>query len=342
MPRPLRIDIPDGLYHVTRRGLERRAIVRDDADRQKWTDLLDTVATRHRWRVLAYALMGNHSHLYVRTPDANLSAGMHDLNSGYATAFNCRHGRVGPLFQGRFKAIVVERAAHDWELTRYVHLNPVRAGLAERPEAYRWGSCRFYLSSRGAPDWLAWEDVLREHGRTLRAARRRYRAFLAEGIASPPRSPLRDVVASTLLGSPAFIARMREWLEGRVPDREVPAERALRQRVSSEEIEAAVCEVFGVPVEQLHVRGRWGNEARAMAIHLCRRWTALSLAAIGDRFGGVGYAAVSRTARHTAERLTRDRRLAKRAARCERSLGMAEKWKIKNRGRDRPYGRPPA
>ena len=223
--------------------------------------------------MLAWALMDNHFHLFVRTPDGDLSAGMHDLNSGYVTGFNRRHGRVGPLLQGRFKAVLVERAAHDWELTRYVHLNPVRAGVVERPEAYRWGSCRFYRSSRGAPPWLAWEEVLVQHGRTLRAARRAYGEFLAEGLTAPLESPMEAVVASTLLGSEGFVARMREWLERRVPDPEVPAERALRARVGFAAVEAAVCSVFGVEPETLTARGRWRNDPRSVAIYLCRKWT---------------------------------------------------------------------
>src|SRR5512136_660169 len=125
MARPLRIDIPDGVYHVTSRGLERRKIVLDDRDRRKWLELLGEGATRRRWRVFAWALLDNHFHLFLRTPDADLSAGMHDLNSGYVSVFNRRHKRCGPLLQGRFKGILVERAAHDWELSRYVHLNPV-------------------------------------------------------------------------------------------------------------------------------------------------------------------------------------------------------------------------
>jgi REP element-mobilizing transposase RayT len=115
MARPLRLEFPGAVYHVTSRGIERRAIVRDDRDRARWLDLLDTVATRRRWQVYAFALMGNHLHLFLRTPNANLSAGMHDLNSGYATGFNRRHRRVGPLCQGRFKALRPEPSVEDIE-----------------------------------------------------------------------------------------------------------------------------------------------------------------------------------------------------------------------------------
>ena len=320
MARPLRIAIPDGLYHVTNRGLERRVIVRDDRDRVRWHELLGRVAKRRRWRVFAWALMDNHFHLFLQTPDADLSEGMHDLESGYVSGFNRRHNRRGPLLQSRFKAILVERAAHDWELSRYVHLNPVRARMVEWPQDYRWSSCRFYFRSRGAPAWLAWQDVLSQHGRTLRSARRAYREYLAEGIASPPESPLTHVVASTLLGSEDFVARTREWVADRLPDHDVPAARQLRPRTGFDSIEGVVCESFGVPVEALRQRGRWRNHARALAIYLARELTGQPLAAIGARFGGVGSAAVCRTISAIRARARDDRALRQTIAECERAL----------------------
>src|SRR5262245_38491032 len=133
MPRPRRLQIANGVYHITNRGLERRNIVHDDFDRQNWLRLLARVAQRCRWRVFAYALLDNHFHLFLRTPEPNLSRGMQDLESGYVSRFNRRHERVGPLFQSRFHDVVVENEGHGWELSRYIHLNSVRAKLAEHP-----------------------------------------------------------------------------------------------------------------------------------------------------------------------------------------------------------------
>jgi len=322
MSRPLRIELPDGLYHVTNRGLERRKIVRDDTDRATWYRLLDRTVVRRRWRVLAWALMENHFHLFLRTPDADLSAGMHDLQSGYASFFNVRHTRRGPLFQSRFRAVLVEAAAHDWELTRYVHLNPVRAGLAARPEDYPWSSARHYLSSRGAPKWLAWQEVLAQHGRTIRTARRAYAHYLAEGLATGPVSPLKDVVASTLLGSDAFVERVREWARDRLPDRDVPAARELRAKVTLEAVEAVVCDVFGVEPEQLHRPRQRGNDARATLAYLARRWTAIPAEELGNRLGGVSGAAISQTVAKVTDRLCTDSALRARARACESALPL--------------------
>jgi len=315
--RPLRIAVPDGTYHVTNRGLERREIVRDDGDRHRWHSLLGRVAEQRRWRVFAWALMGNHFHLFLQTPEADLSAGMHDLQSGYASAFNVRHERRGPLFESRFRAVLVESAAHDWELTRYVHLNPVRAGLAGRPEDYRWSSARFYLSPRGAPRWLAWEDVLVRHGRTLRAARRAYAEYLDEGLAKPPQSPLRGAVAGTLLGSEAFVERIRAWVQDRLPDRDVPAARELRSHIPVEAVERTVCRVFGVEAGRLGERRRRGNDARGAAIYLCRKLTGEPLAVLAERFGGVSQPAITFAATEFARRLADEPPLARAVRACE-------------------------
>ena len=148
MARPLRIEMENGLYHVTVRGWERRAIVDGEEDREDWLRLLDRVATRSSWRVFAWVLMSNHFHLFLRTLQPNLSAGMHDLNAGYASLFNRRHCRVGSLFQGRFKAILVENESHAWELSRYIHLNPVRSSVFEEVQ-------RHHNDARAAAIYLA-------------------------------------------------------------------------------------------------------------------------------------------------------------------------------------------
>jgi len=324
MARPLRIEIEDGIYHVTSRGLERRAVARDDRDRRRWLKLLGDVAARREWRVLAYALMDNHFHLFVRTPRADLSAGMHDLNSGYATWFNRRHERVGPLFQGRFKAILVERSYHYWELSRYIHLNPVRAGLVARPEDWQWGSCRFYFSTRGVPEWLAWQEVLCDHGRTVGAARRAYRTFLAEGLSSSARSPLAGVVASTLLGTPVFIERIIDRMQGRLPEQEVPAAKQLRRELTPAAIAEAVARQYALAPDALRVRDRKEHEAREVAVYLARAHTRLPLDEIGGFFGGVSGAAIWHTVRSVERRRAESRALRKRLRGLGEVLGQIQ------------------
>ena len=215
MPRSNRIDLPSGLHHVTQRGLERRNIVWDDDDRSHWWRLLERVARRCRWRVFAVALLDNHFHIDLRTPEPNLSDGMRDLDGGYASLFNQRHDREGPLYQGRFKSVLVENDSHSWELSRYVHLNPYRAGLTSDPFQYRWCSYRFYLNSQLAPDWLDWRTVLAELAGTEAAARLAYKRFVEAGMTTPPPSPLRAADHTGLLGSPEFIRQCHVAQPGR-------------------------------------------------------------------------------------------------------------------------------
>jgi putative transposase len=154
MTRPLRLESPGALYHVTARGNERRAIVRDDQDRQRWLTVLGQVVHLYRWTLHAYVLMDNHYHLLVETPEPTLSRGMRQLNGLYGQAFNRRHGRVGHLFKGRFKAIVVKKEAYLLTLCRYVVCNPVRAGSVKHAREWRWSSYRATAGLRAAPEWL--------------------------------------------------------------------------------------------------------------------------------------------------------------------------------------------
>ncbi len=134
MARPLRLEFAGAVYHVTSRGDRREDIYLSDDDRREWLAVLALVCDRFNWVVHAYCQMTNHYHLVVETVEANLSAGMRQLNGLYTQRFNRRHGQVGHLFQGRYKAILVQKEAHLLELSRYVVLNPVRAGMVELPE----------------------------------------------------------------------------------------------------------------------------------------------------------------------------------------------------------------
>ncbi|MCU0722714.1 MAG: transposase [Planctomycetes bacterium] len=320
MARPLRLSVPEGLYHVTSRGLERRAVVRDDRDREKWVRMLDVVAGRRGWTVLAWVLMNNHFHLFLRTPAGDISAGMHDLNSGYVNYFNRKHRRLGPLFQGRFKAILVEPGAHEWELTRYIHLNPVRARIADRAEKHRWGSAPAYFGLEPAPPWLGKDEVLSRHGSTAKAAVASYRLFLEEGMAASEGSPLKDAVASSFLGSQAFLDGVRRAVGSGPGNRRAEGYPGLARRVEVDRVADTVRRVFAVEAEALSARRRRGNEARQAALFLCRRHTRLSMAELGKRFGGVSATAVCLTAKGFAERLSGDRNLAEKIRVCELAI----------------------
>lgn len=160
MARPLRIEFPGALYHLTSCGNERRNIFRSDRDRRAFLAFLGVAAKRFGWSVTAWVLMSNHFHLVIQTLEPNLSRGMHWLNSAYAGWFNRAYGRSGHLFQGRFKAFLIDKEAYFAEVLRYVVLNPVRAKMVERPEAYKWSSYRATAGLDKAPEWLDLDTLL--------------------------------------------------------------------------------------------------------------------------------------------------------------------------------------
>jgi putative transposase len=234
MSRPLRIEWPGGLYHVTSRGDRREPIVEDDADRRAWVELLGHTCDRFNWRVHAWCLMTNHYHVVVETPEGNLCSGMRHLNGVWSQQFNRRHGRVGHVFQGRFKAIIVQREAYLLELARYVVLNPVRAGMVADAAAYAWSSHRAVLGSGGAAagaagaraGWLETDWLLSHFGSHRAQALQRYEDFVRAGVGLPP---LWEQLRNQLfLGSEAFVAQVQASVEaalaGRAPQsvRQVP------------------------------------------------------------------------------------------------------------------------
>lgn len=207
MTRPLRIEFPGALYHVTSRGNARADIYLDDLDREVFLDLYAEVAGRFAWRCHVYCMMTNHYHWVVTTPEANLSRGMRHLNGVYTQRFNRRHDRVGHLFQGRFKAILVERDTYLKVLARYVVLNPVRAGLARRAQDWRWSSFRATAGLGPGPPWLEVDWLLAQFGSDRRRAQENYRRYLAPARrAEPVWDRLRDQI---YLGSKDFAARLK-------------------------------------------------------------------------------------------------------------------------------------
>lgn len=234
MARPLRIEFPGALYHVTTRGNARRAIFKSDSDRWRFLATLDDTTERHHWLIHAYCLMPNHYHLLVETPEGNLSSGMRRLNGVYTQKFNHRNEQVGHLFQGRFKAILVDRDAYFLELCRYIVLNPVRAGLVDAPEDFAWSSYRAMLGLAPSPDCLGKEAVLAYFGRDRRHAREAYQRFVRQGMGG--KSPMADVQGQCLLGGRDFVERHLHHLQEVGEETEVPRVQRTLGRPSLEDL----------------------------------------------------------------------------------------------------------
>ncbi len=228
MARPLRLEYPGALYHVTARGNARQDIFLDDDDRQRFLGVLDHVVARFHLLLHVYCLMDNHFHLVVETPDANLSKAMRQLNGVYTQAFNRRHKRVGHVLQGRFKAIVVDRESYLLELCRYVVLNPVRARITRKPDTYPWSSYRATAGLAPPPACLTVDWLLSQFGRQRSAAQMKYRHFVAEGIGQD--SPWAQVQGQVLLGSDRFVERLLAGLREKRPLKEIPRQQRFADR----------------------------------------------------------------------------------------------------------------
>ena len=220
MARPLRIEYPGAFYHVTVRGNAPQDIFVDDEDRRRFLGLLEHVVPRFHLRLQAYCLMDNHFHLMVETPQANLSKAMRQLNGVYTQAFNRRHGRVGHVLQGRFKAILVDRDNYLLELCRYVVLNPVRAKTTRKADTYPWSSYHATAGIADTPPFLTVDWLLSQFGKQPAAAQRKYRAFVAEGIGR--HSPWEQLQGQILLGSERFVARLAPGLRDKRSLKEIP------------------------------------------------------------------------------------------------------------------------
>jgi REP element-mobilizing transposase RayT len=209
--RPLRVEFPGALYHVTSRGNAREAIFLDDHDRSRFLAIFEDVIGRASWICHAYCLMGNHYHLVVETPQAGLSAGMRSLNSTYSQAFNRRHRRVGHVLQGRFHSVLVDAEAYLLEVCRYVVLNPVRAGMVRHAADWPWSSYRATAGLAPPPPWLS-TSVLGCWSAEPVFARARYARFVAAGVGAS--SPWEDLREGLLLGSDAWVERVQRDMRG--------------------------------------------------------------------------------------------------------------------------------
>jgi REP element-mobilizing transposase RayT len=211
MSRPLRLELAGGLYHVISRGDRREDIYLDDDDREQWLDVFQQVCERFNWICHAWCQMTNHYHIVVETVEANLSQGMRQLNGVYTQNMNRKHGRVGHVFQGRYKAILVEKDSYLLELSRYVVLNPLRARMVRDLARWRWSSYRAMIGEEESPDWLQTDWILSQFGAQRKRAIARYVDFVREGVGLP--SIWDGLRGQVYLGSDAFLQRMQDILD---------------------------------------------------------------------------------------------------------------------------------
>lgn len=234
MARPLRIEYAGAVYHITSRGNEGKPIFMDNDDRLLFFDTLQRVNVRYNWLCHSYCLMDNHYHLVIETPDGNLSLGMRHLNGIYTQTFNRRHERAGHVFQGRFKAILIDKESHLAEVCRYVVLNPVRAGMVKRLEDWKWSSYRATAGTEAPHSCLTTDWIIGLFAKRREVAKRKYREFVLAGTAEE--SIWNKVQGQILLGSEGFRERFLDYLRGREDVKEIPKSQRLMGRPSLKQL----------------------------------------------------------------------------------------------------------
>ncbi|MBN2302205.1 MAG: transposase [Lentisphaerae bacterium] len=343
MARPLRIDVEDGWYHITARGIERRAIFHEERYYTHFLELLEELTGRFSIGVHAYVMMDNHYHLLLQSPRANVSAAMQWLNVSYSAWFNAKRNRVGHVFQGRFNSRLIDGNG-SWVLQAsvYVHLNPVRVsalglnkqrnqaerkGLKEpaREEIrqrldtlnrYPWSSYRAYAGYSGKPKWLQTEAILARSG-----GKARYRKYVqlhvTRGEDPEQYERLKDKL---IIGGTTFVEKMKKRI-GRVT-KEQPERKLLDRRVPLDEVVRIVEKEKGEKWDAF--RDRHGDWGMGLVLYLARKCSGCTLREIGDWLGGVDYKTVSKTVERFGGRLQDDKKLAKIAGACLGQMSNVE------------------
>ncbi|MBI2985807.1 MAG: transposase [Deltaproteobacteria bacterium] len=315
MSRPLRIEFPGAYYHVMNRGLAKEVIFKTDIDRQAFLDLLGDVHARWELRIYSYCLMSNHYHLCVQTAAVALARIMRHVDGVYTQQFNRKYHRDGPLFRGRYKAILVERDRYLLAVARYIHQNPAEAHIVSQPEQYHWSSLRHYVTHRGRPPWLDTETLLAYFGGEDRS-------FL-EFMHSKPDRDIEEFYRSSrtgpILGSEGF----KEWIKSQAGvgqiDREVPERRHLAVKLDTcVQAVARACKVE----EDIVTRQRRGvgNMARQIAMYICREIGGYNHREIAKRLNVGSYSTVSSACALMKKRLEQDQALREQVAKIRRQL----------------------
>lgn len=337
MARALRIQYPGAYYHVTCRGNERKDIFHDNVDQKIFLEKLALSLEIYHVSLLSYACMSNHFHLLVTTPNGNLSEFMRHFNISYTSAFNKRHKRVGHLYQGRYKSFLIDADDYLLEVSRYMHLNPVRLKVfAKMSPKEKWEALvRFegtslpgYLSSEKRQDFIDYEMVLSHMGGDNRSGRKQYQQFIRWAIDNEIDNPLKLGKGHGIVGKNDFIQWVKEkFVNKEAPSREQPAMRELGRELQPERLIDHFAALVDKDKEELCQRGRHSLE-RSMLMELLYRYGRLSQPEIGRLVGGVDYSAVSQARKRLQVKLERERKLKRRFEQIARDFSKLSRIKI--------------
>ena len=308
MSRPLRIQYPGAWYHVLNRGRHGEKVFLADDDYMDFIEVLADSTSLWKVNIAAFCLMSNHYHLLLQTPLGNLSRCMRHIDGVYTQRANRTHSGEGQVFRGRYKSILVDADAYILQLVRYIHRNPVTAGLVRSIDEYRWSSHQEYISSGTRFRWLYKDFILSQFGNTRARAVRSYLRFVANADASEIADFYSQRRQAPIMGDEAFIEHVRTELAGQIRHPEIPDSGELVPSV--ERITSAVCAEYGVPEKILYQETRGEkNEPRSVAIYCIRRLRGDLLLDIAERFGLSRHSSVSAHIRGIRAHSATDKRL---------------------------------
>jgi putative transposase len=323
MSRPLRIAYPNAWYHVMNRGRRAEKIFLDNLDYKAFVELLQETSEDWNVRIAAYCLMPNHYHMLIQTPDANISRAMRHVNGVYTQRFNSRHHHDGQLFRGRYKSILVNGDSYLLQLVRYIHRNPIKAGLVENSDFYAWSSHKAYVSIAKKWDWLHKGFILGILTSDKSKQMRAYRRFMAADEDEKITGILDHKKWPSLLGPRNFI----EWVKATYQDlkgsNEIPQIRELY--ADPDRIISGVCAYYSVKHKDLFISNRGTfNEPRNVAIYLMRKLRRDTLSDIGKTFQMEKYSSVSSVIGRLKYRMRNDSKLKKRVRTMESRLKKSQ------------------
>jgi putative transposase len=322
MARRLRIQYPGAIYHLMVRGNGRRGIVRDDADRDRVVEYLGRAAVRCSWRVYAFVVTSNHLHVVLKTPEPNLARGMQSFLSAYANAWSRRHRFNGQVFQDRYRTELIEDESYLWTVTRYVHLNPVRARIVENPATWKWSSYPGYVRDRQRLEWVAYDELLAswagELGGSSSEPATAYRRYVAAGLSLKRESPWAGAYHGWILGSQKFVDRIRA-MANKQPQRDRRREARRARGLTIARVREVVCGEYGIEASELSQRGS-RHPARAAMAHLARRHTAATNGELTENLGVSREESVPNLKRRFEAWLAGDLKVRKQLQRLEDAL----------------------
>ena len=320
MARPLRVEYPGAYYHVINRGNGGEKIFKNVRDREKFLEYLATAVERFSVVVHTYCLMSNHFHLLLQTQEANLSKAIQWLNVSYATYFNKKRQRSGHLFQGRFKAILVDADEYLEQLSRYIHLNPVQAKIVAAPVEYPWSSYPAFVGKTKNPEWLTTGEILGHFGKRRNTAIKKYKSFVEEIDIAVLEDLHKETFGGFILGDTSFIKWVQNtFLASQENTQEIPELKKLKPRVPPAMILEAVCVECKCEKEKVVKKGGHRSHERAMAIYLARDLSGLSGKELGGFFDVSGAAITMRYNQFSRE-INASKKLSKRVQKIKKQL----------------------